>query len=263
MYTRVPNNTLIDLAGKTAIVTGSAGGIGKAAALRLHEAGANVVIADLNKDGADELAAELNQVRQNSAIGYGLNVANKKQVNELVEHVAERFDTLDILVNNAGIFPFQTLAEMTEDDFNRVLEVNTLSVFLFTKAVSEVMKRAKTKGKIINITSIDAVHPSMIGLAHYDASKHAVWGFTKNTALELAPAEITVNAIAPGGIATPGTGAIDGEPSASVNDFAALIPLQRMGNADEIAKAVLFVASDMASYMTGSQIIVDGGRLLK
>ena len=114
-------------------------------------------------------------------------------------------------------------------------------------------------GRIVNITSIDALHPSMVGLAHYDASKHGAWGFTKNVALELAPHDIQVNAIAPGGITTPGTGEMDPE---TMKAFETMIPMRRMGDPDDIARAALFLASDLASYMTGSQIVVDGGRLL-
>jgi 2-deoxy-D-gluconate 3-dehydrogenase len=114
-------------------------------------------------------------------------------------------------------------------------------------------------GRIVNITSIDALHPSMVGLAHYDASKHGAWGFTKNVALELAPHGIWVNAIAPGGIATPGTGGVDDE---QMDAFARLIPMGRIGDPDEIGRAALFLASELSSYMTGAQIVVDGGRLL-
>ncbi len=119
---------------------------------------------------------------------------------------------------------------------------------------------------LINVTSIDAIHPSMIGLAHYDASKHGVWGFTKNAALELAKDNIWVNAIAPGGIATPGVAAMSQGASADMEEatkaFLANIPMHRFGDPDEIGKAALFLASDMSSYMTGSQVVVDGGALL-
>jgi 2-dehydro-3-deoxy-D-gluconate 5-dehydrogenase len=109
------------------------------------------------------------------------------------------------------------------------------------------------------ITSIDALHPSMVGLAHYDASKHGAWGFTKNAALELAPHNISVNAIAPGGIRTPGVGDMD---EAALAGFQAMIPMRRMGDPDDIGRAALFLASELSSYMTGAQIVVDGGRLL-
>ena len=114
-------------------------------------------------------------------------------------------------------------------------------------------------GRIINITSIDALHPSMIGLAHYDASKHGAWGFTKNVALELARHGIWVNAIAPGGVKTPGVGNIDDDVMAG---FERVIPMHRVGDPDEIGRVALFLASELSSYMTGTQVVVDGGRLL-
>jgi 2-deoxy-D-gluconate 3-dehydrogenase len=125
-------------------------------------------------------------------------------------------------------------------------------------------------GRIINITSIDALHPSMAGLAHYDASKHGAWGFTKTSALELARHRIWVNAIAPGGVTTPGVEAMQAaapapegaEPRRPVEDFLARIPMGRMGEPDDVGRVALFLASDLASYLTGSQIVVDGGALL-
>ena len=156
---------------------------------------------------------------------------------------------------------------MTFDDFKKVLGVNLNSVFLTVKYSSEVMKK-QGGGKIINISSIDALHPSMVGLAHYDASKHGVWGFTKNAALELSQYGITVNAVAPGGINTPGThtdtpSEVSKEQlETATKAFMNKIPMHRFGEPDDIGKVVLFLASDMASYMTGSQIVVDGGALL-
>jgi len=116
-------------------------------------------------------------------------------------------------------------------------------------------------GRIVNIRSIDALHPSMVGLAHYDASKHGLWGFTKNIALELAPHGIAVNAVAPGGITTPGTVGVD-IPQEALQQFAQMIPFKRLGVPDDITRTTLFLASDLASYTTGTQIVVDGGRLL-
>lgn len=159
---------------------------------------------------------------------------------------------------------------MQEADFEKVVDVNLKGVFLCTKKVAEKMIAQGKGGKIINVTSIDALHPSSAGLAHYDASKHGVWGFTKNVALELAPHKIWVNAVAPGGISTPGTAEVQQKMEVPqgvdmqklMEAFMAKIPMKRMGEPDEIGKVVLFLASDMASYMTGSQIVVDGGVLL-
>lgn len=262
MYTAINQNNLLDLHGKVAFVTGGAAGIGQSIVQRLHQAGAQVMIVDQQKDLANNLAEELNTVRTDSAASFALDISKSQEVTAAVTATIDRFKTIDILVNNAGIYPFTTLADMTEDDFMKVIDVNLRGVFLTTKIISQHMKDNQIKGKIINITSIDAIHPSMVGLAHYDASKHGQWGFTKNVALELAAFGITVNAIAPGAIATPGTGSQDGEPTTQHQAFLAQIPVGRIGHPDEVAKVTLFLASDMASYITGTQIVVDGGRLL-
>jgi 2-deoxy-D-gluconate 3-dehydrogenase len=164
------------------------------------------------------------------------------------------------LVNNAGIFPFAPLLKMSEADFIRVIDVNLRGVFLCTRLAADRMIQQGTGGRIINVTSIDALHPSMVGLAHYDASKHGVWGFTKNVALELAPYGIQVNAIAPGGVMTPGVAAAQGD--VDTEAFASAVPMKRFADPDEIGRVAAFLASDLASYMTGPQIVVDGGMLL-
>lgn len=261
-----PNTSLLDLSGKVAIITGSAMGIGQGIAARLHEAGAKVVIADFNETAATATAAELNTLRPDSALAVKTDVSLSADVVDLVSKTVSTFGSLDILVNNAGIYPFQPLSVMTEDDFMKVINVNLRGAFLCTKLASEQMIKQGHGGKIINVTSIDALHPSMIGLAHYDSSKHGLWGFTKNVALELAAHKIWVNAIAPGGIATPGVTPSDPAKAAAmktqIDAFLATIPMHRMGESDEIGKVALFLASDMSSYMTGCQIVVDGGALL-
>jgi 2-deoxy-D-gluconate 3-dehydrogenase len=250
--------SLIDLTGQTAIVTGGAMGIGEAIVRRLHEAGAGVVIADRDPCGKD-LSAELNDMRPQSAVSVQADVADADDVARVVAEAQQRFGAVDILVNNAGIYPSVRFTEMDADLFRHILDVNLLGVFLCTQAVVADMRRRGQGGRVINITSIDALHPSMVGLASYDASKHGVWGLTKNVALELASDRIWVNAIAPGGVATPGVGEMSDAVSAS---FATTIPMGRMGDPDDIARATLFLASDLSSYMTGSQIVVDGGKLL-
>lgn len=260
---------LLRLDGKAAIVTGGARGIGEAIAYRLAEAGANVLIADMDSVAAEEAADKL-IVNGWKAAGVRTDVSSETDVKMMVALCCDQFGSLDILVNNAGIYPPAPLVSMTEADFDRVLRVNLRSVFLTTKYTSEIMKQAGNGGRIINITSIDALHPSMVGLAHYDASKHGVWGFTQNVALELAPFKIWVNAIAPGGITTPGVKALQAaSPKQSAEAlqkqseaFLTGVPMKRMGDPDDIGKVALFLASDMASYMTGAHIVVDGGALL-
>lgn len=202
------------------------------------------------------------------AFGVKCDVSKEKDVENLVEKTIKKYGTIDILVNNAGIYPNIPIRNMTTGDFQKVVDINLKGVFLCTKYVSEKMIDQGQGGKIINITSIDALHPSSVGLAHYDASKHGVWGFTKNAALELAPHKIWVNAIAPGGIITEGVKSFQAKAPKGIQSdeimqkFLSKIPMGRMGEPDEIGKVALFLASDMASYMTGVQIVVDGGVLL-
>jgi 2-deoxy-D-gluconate 3-dehydrogenase len=250
---------LIDVTGRSAIVTGGAMGIGRAIAERLHEAGASVVIADLDLGMAEDVASALNAARPAGAVAVRTDVSNEDDVAAMVAAAVDRFGGIDILVNNAGIYPSVPFVKMDAATFRRVIEVNLIGLFLCTKAAADRMIAQGRGGRIVNITSIDALHPSMIGLSHYDASKHGAWGFTKNVALELARYGIWVNALAPGGITTPG---VSGMPQELIAAFESVIPMHRMGDADEIARTALFMASDLASYMTGSQIVVDGGKLL-
>lgn len=261
-------NTLINLKGKTAVITGAVG-IGYGIAYRLAEAGANVLIASRTLQEA-EGSAEKIVAKGWSAKGTQTDVSSEEDVKQLVKTAVDTYGSIDILVNNAGIFPSIPVSKMTLADFEKVLSVNLKGVFLCTKYVSEQMIIQGNGGKIINVTSIDALHPSSIGLAHYDASKHGVWGFTKNIALELAPHKIWVNAIAPGGIMTPGVKKVQQAMPVSpevdmkklMETFLTKIPMRRMGEPDDIGKVALFLASGLSSYMTGTQVVVDGGVLL-
>lgn len=250
---------LIDLTGRSAIVTGGAMGIGLGIARRLHEAGASVLVADLDLAAGEHAAEALRAVRADSALTVRCDVSDPESVEGMVHTAVESFGGVDILVNNAGIFPMLPLKDLDVETFRRVIDVNLTGLFLCTKAVSARMIAQGRGGRIVNVTSIDALHPSMVGLAHYDASKHGAWGFTKNIALELAPHNIAVNAIAPGGIRTPGTGDMD---EVALAGFEAMIPMRRMGDPDDIGRAALFLACELSSYVTGAQIVVDGGRLL-
>lgn len=261
-----PLDKLLKLDGKGAIVTGGGKGIGFAIAYRLAEAGAGILIADTDEKSAKKSAEEL-RAKGFVAEAIGTDVSSEADIQEMITRCVNSFGSIDILVNNAGIYPNKPISEMVKEEFEKVLKVNLESVFLTTKYASGAMKKAGKGGKIINVTSVDALHPSMVGLAHYDASKHGMWGFTKNSALELSPHKIWVNAIAPGGIATPGVAAMSQGASAEqmealIKSFLAKIPMGRMGESDEIGKVALFLASDMSSYMTGSQLVVDGGVLL-
>lgn len=262
-------SSLLNLSGKVAIVTGGAMGIGLGIASRLAEAGASVVLADLKLEDGEKTAVNLTD-KGFKAKAVKVDVSSEEDVKKMVKEAVATFGAVDILVNNAGIYPSMPVSQMSLSDFEKVLAINLKGVFLCTKYASEQMIKQGRGGKIINITSIDALHPSSVGLAHYDASKHGVWGFTKNVALELATHKIWVNAIAPGGIATPGVANLQKsmpvpqgvDMSKMLETFLAKIPMRRMGEPDDIGKVALFLASDMSSYMTGSQIVVDGGVLL-
>lgn len=264
-----PVNKLLDLSGKTAIITGGAVGIGFGISYRLAEAGANVFIVGLTEQTIQDAVLKLAE-KGWKAKGVVADVSVEKDVKDMVDNAVADFGSIDILVNNAGIYPSIPVSQMTLADFEKVIAVNLKGVFLCTKYASEQMIKQGQGGKIINVTSVDALHPSTIGLAHYDASKHGVWGFTKNVALELAAHKIWVNAIAPGGVLTPGVQKLQQatvmpqgvDMAKMMEGFMAKIPMHRMGEPDDIGKVALFLASDMSSYMTGSQIVVDGGVLL-
>jgi len=239
------------LSNKVAIVTGSTLGIGKGIAEKLIKEGAKVVFSDIN--GNDSSVSGFGE----NAIFVKCDVSKMKEVENLINKAVTRFGQLDILVNNAGIYPFVPFAKMTEADWDKVMSVNLKSVFLCSQAAAKVMPEG---ARIINISSI-ASFVGFSGLVHYCASKGGVSGMIRALALELADRKITVNAVAPGAIETPG--ANKGSTDESKKQTIAMIPLSRMGQPEDIAGAVAFLASDQASYITGQTIIVDGGWTLR
>lgn len=246
----------MQLKNKVAIVTGSGQGIGLGIAIALAKEGCNIVVSDINPDTCEKAVAEISKLGV-KAIATLCNVAKKEQVVEMIDTTMKEFGQLDILVNNAGIFPFVTFDKMSEADWDKVMDVNMKGVFFCTSEALKVMKKGS---RIITISSI-ASFVGFEGLVHYCASKSGVNGFTRALALELAPKGITVNAVAPGAIETPGaTGALTEEmKQANI----AQIPAKRMGTPEDIANAVVYLASDGASYVTGQVITVDGGWIIK
>jgi len=256
-----------EITGKSAIVTGGVMGIGFGVVRRLVEAGANVLIADLNGDLAAQRASELGGPGKTASVAIDVSAVDAGEM--LVSACLENFSSVDILVNNAGIYPMSPMLGQDRGVWQRVIDINLTGLAFVSKAVAQQMVSRGGGGKIVNIASIDALHPSMVGLAAYDSSKGGVLMFTRSLALELGPHGINVNAIAPGGINTEGSAApLQGsgmtpeEMEAMVEQFAAAIPLRRMGEPDDIAKVALFLASPGSDYMTGELVVVDGGRLL-
>ncbi|MHB8860047.1 MAG: SDR family NAD(P)-dependent oxidoreductase [Thermoleophilia bacterium] len=247
---------LFDLSGKTAIVTGGAVGIGAGIAYRLSEAGANVVIADIDPDKAEKTSQQL----PGSGIAVRTDVSKEEDVANMVRKAVDAFGGLDVMVNNAGIYPMKPSLDMTVDEWERVLDINLRGAFLCAREAARRMIAQDRGGRLINIASIDSVHPSFPGLLAYDASKGGMMMLTKSLAIELAAYGILVNAIGPGGIRTPGaTGGASEEQSQA---FAQRIPLKRLGEPDDIGIVALFLASDASAYMTGSFVVVDGGMLV-
>jgi 3-oxoacyl-[acyl-carrier protein] reductase len=244
----------MNLHGKIALVTGASRGIGKAIALALAEAGADVVV---NYAGSEQLAVETSaQIEAMGRRSYVVkaNVGNSAEVDAMVQGVLETYGSLDILVNNAGITRDQLLMRMKEEDFDEVININLKGVFNCIKAVTRPMMKQRS-GKIINISSVVASLGNA-GQANYVAAKAGVIGLTKSTARELASRGINVNAVAPGFIDTDMTGKLNDEIKETLMKQ---IPLGRFGQPQDIAKLVLFLASDESSYMTGQTLHVDGG----
>jgi 3-oxoacyl-[acyl-carrier protein] reductase len=247
------NRISVDLSGKVALVTGASRGIGKAIALALGKAGAKVACIARNEDKLKETAAAIIDAGGTATV-HVCDVADAAGVQATVDAVVEVHGRLDILVNNAGITKDTLLPMMSDDDWDKVIAANLRSVFLFTRAASKVMMRQRY-GRIINMSSVSGIMGNP-GQSNYSASKAGIIGFTQTVARELAKRKVTVNAICPGFIATDMAEAL-GE--AIIEEVKKRIPAQRIGEAEEIADAVLYLASDSASYITGQALVVDGG----
>lgn len=244
------------LEGKNAIITGASRGIGKGIAMIFAQHGANVAFTySSSVEAAQDLEKELTDLGI-KAKGYKSNAANFEDAQKLIEDVNKDFSSIDILVNNAGITKDNLLMRMTEEDFDKVMEVNLKSIFNMTKAVQRTMLKQR-KGSIINMSSVVGVKGNA-GQANYAASKAGMIGFSKSMALELGSRNIRTNVIAPGFIETEMTAKLDEK---TVEGWRNAIPLKRGGSPEDIANACVFLGSGLSGYITGQVLNVDGGML--
>lgn len=244
------------LENKTALITGASRGIGKGIAIAFAQQGANVAFTfNASVEAAKELEKELESYGV-KAKGYQSNAAKFDAAQELVQEVLKDFGSLEILINNAGITRDNLLMRISEEDFDKVIEVNLKSVFNLTKAVIRPMMKQR-HGSIINMSSVVGVKGNA-GQTNYAASKAGILGFTKSVALELGSRNIRCNAIAPGFIETEMTAKLDQK---TVDEWRKAIPLKRGGSPEDVANACIFLASDLSSYVTGQTLNVDGGML--
>jgi len=261
---------LFDLTGKVAIVTGGAMGIGKGIVKRLADAGAKIMIVDIAEQ--KQVDAILSEIKNNGgeALYMQADLSEIKNLQNIITQTVNEFGDLNILVNNAGIFSHCPVTELTEELWDKTINLNLKALAFLSKLAVNKMIEMKHGGKIINISSIDSIKPTG-NLSHYDSSKGGVRMLTKAFAKEVGKYGINVNDIAPGGINTPGVAKITGTNltaeqqqamKAQMEQFVKMLPLQRIGEPEEIGNAALFLASDASNYMTGSTMVVDGGLLI-
>lgn len=243
----------VDLTGKIAIVTGASQGIGQQIAIGLGKRGAKVACVARSADKLAETVAAIKEAG-GEAEAFPCDVTSRESVEQLVDKVAETWEKVDILVNNAGVTRDNLLPRMTDEEWDTVINTNLRGMFLFSRAASKYMMRARY-GRIINISSVSGIMGNP-GQTNYSASKAGMIGFTRSLSRELAGRKVTINAICPGFIESDMTKALGPVVEEEVKKR---IPAKRMGKPEEIADAVLFLASDHASYVTGQVLTVDGG----
>lgn len=258
---------LISLTGKVAVVTGAARGIGYAIADRLTEAGATVIITDIAKAAADNAAQQIQLRRDGKVSALHLDVCDSAAIKAAVARIVQDFGQIDIWVNNAGAYPSAAALEISDEEWDHLLNLNLRSLFICARESARHMVDAGRGGVIINLASTAAVKTGGGNAAHYVSSKHAVAGLTKSLAFELGPHNIRVLALAPTLCYTPGVAEkrtwLDSFGMGSVLDeYAAKLPLGRAAQPDDVARVALFCASDLATYMTGSMLFADGGDMV-
>ncbi len=257
---------LFDLSGRVAIVTGAAKGIGMGIAQNLASVGCSVAIADLDSIEAENVASEIRS-KGDQAIAVSTDVSDETSVENLCSQTMSSFGHIDILVNNAAVYPMSPISEMTMDLWDHVLNVNLRGAFLMIRQLAPEIIKAGSKGRIINISSINT-GKSYVGMPHYDSSKGGLEALTRSCALEYAEHGVTANVIAPGAVKTPGSMTVRGNLAKERGDlttaevdaeFASRIPLGDWATPDMIGQATTLLATPAASYITGQTIYVDGG----
>ena len=265
MTSRPSLSELISLKGKVSLITGAAAGIGRAIALRFAEAGSDLYIVDVNEEGLRSLEREIKNAFNVEVLSFKKDLSKKEEIDSLWNELEGKEP--DILINNAGVYIFKDFREVDENFLDFIMKVNLYSAFWMSQYM---IKRRKNKGGvIINIGSIEAIMPFAKGLVHYDISKAGILALTRALAKEYGKLGFRVNAVVPGGIKTPGTERLKKEAIIKLKidviktgiNFMTRLPLGRMGDPDEVARVVLFLASDLASYVHGALIPVDGGFL--
>jgi NAD(P)-dependent dehydrogenase (short-subunit alcohol dehydrogenase family) len=263
MGSNKPLGELVSLKGRRALITGSAAGIGKAMAERFAEAGADLILVDIDEKQLLEACRELKEWGVD-VVQKRVNISKKVEIDALWNELSESIP--DTLINNAGIYPFCDFLDIDEAFFEKVYTINLEAVLWMCQRMIEA--RRKEGGVIINVSSIEAILPFKKGMVHYDTSKAGVIGLTRSLARDFGDKGFRINALLPGGIVTPGTrGAAKEFFKGNIGlakvgyDFMARLPMGRAGEPDEVAKAALFLASDLSSYVTGVLLPVDGGFL--
>lgn len=249
-----------DLKGKVAIVTGARRGMGRTHALKLAAGGCKVVVSDISQEDCQKVVDEIEKAG-GEAMAVKCDVTKKEEVDKMVQETVKKFGKLDILVNNAGIAQFKPFLELTEEEWDRTLDINLKGYFLCAQAAAKEMAKQKS-GVIVNIASVamGQVGVGFPNIVHYCASKGGIVGMTEALAAELAPLGIRVNAVAPGLIETPMIDTVKQDPK-MMEAMLARVPMHRVGKPEEVSDLVVFLASDASSYMTGAAVVIDGGWL--
>lgn len=248
------------LKGKRTIITGGSRGIGRAIAIRYAQEGAEVIVTGRDEEVAREVCDEIN-ASGGKAYPFGVDVQDSKQVSALIDFAQETYGAVDVLVANAGICEPAHFLDITEESWDRHIDINLKGVFLCGQAVAKLMVETKTPGKIVNMTSVNGLAGEG-DQAHYNASKGAITLLTYSMAIDLATHGINVNAIAPGFIDTRLTRPLIDQPAA-IGEYVKTIPMGRYGRPEEMAGAAVYLASSDSDYMTGHVMVVDGGQLIK